>query len=95
MLKLFMKKQEKRSYLIVELVVNALLANKLIMWIKDHFEKIIFEPGVSRTRPMVQTAKMEAGARLRTSRNIARVFRETADTSQVPVPQRGEITLVI
>ena len=40
---------------------------------------------------MALTAKMEADARLRTSRNIARVSRETADTSQELVPQRGEM----
>ena len=42
---------------------------------------------------MALTAKMEADARLRTSRNIARVSRETADTSQELVPQRGEMYL--
>ena len=42
---------------------------------------------------MVQTAKKGVGVRLRKTRSTARVCRETADTSQVPVPPRGEMTL--
>ena len=42
---------------------------------------------------MAQTAKKAAVALLKRIRNTAKVSRGTADTSQAPVPPRGEPSL--